>query len=113
MHEYSVVQALMEQVATVARSRGAVAVSRVRLAIGEQSGIETGLLESAFDLVRDGTLCAGATLEMRSVPARWSCRTCDREIARGELLACPECGAPARLVAGGDMILEQLELEVA
>jgi len=113
VHEYSVVQALMEQVEAVARQRGAASVARVRLAIGEQAGIESALLESAFDLVRTGTLCANATLELRSVPARWSCRGCGRAIARGALLACPDCGSPATLVGGGEMIVEPLELEVA
>jgi len=113
VHEYSVVQALMEQVEAAVRSHGAVSVARVRLAIGEQAGIETGLLASAFDLVRGGTVCANATLELREVPARWSCRGCGRGIERGALLACPDCGSPATLVDGGEMILERLELEVA
>ena len=43
MHEYSIVQALLDRVAAEARSHGAVAVHRIRVQIGEASGVESDL----------------------------------------------------------------------
>ena len=112
MHEYSLVQSLMERIQHEAGARRAVAVHRVRLKIGELSGVEAGLLESAFDIAREGTICARASLEIIRVPARWECSGCHAPIAAGAVLQCRACGAPARLASGDDILLDQLELEV-
>lgn len=113
MHEYSIVQALLDRVDAEARARSAVSVARVRLAIGRLAGVESELLKSAFEMARTGTFCADAELEVRDVEPCWSCRECDVELAAGQVLRCPSCGAPARLAAGDEIVLESLELEVA
>ncbi len=113
MHEYSIVRALLDRIEQAASAHGAESVVRVHLAIGELAGIETPLLLSAFELVRTGTCCAEAELEVRSVASRWVCRSCAAEIPAGQLLRCPACGTPARLAAGDEIVLERLEMEVA
>ena len=40
MHEYSLVLALLDQVAQQARSHGAIAVDKVYLRVGDESGVE-------------------------------------------------------------------------
>lgn len=112
MHEYSLVLSLMERIQQEAAARRAVAVHRVRLKIGELSGVEADLLGSAFEIVREGTICATAALDIERVPARWRCSQCDAPIGAGEVLRCGACGAPARLASGDDILLDQLELEV-
>jgi hydrogenase nickel incorporation protein HypA/HybF len=114
MHEYSIVRALMDQVEGQARAHGAVAVHRVRVKIGELSGVEGELLSSAYELVRAGSrVCAAAELEIVPVPASWQCGLCGTEVERGGRLSCSACGAPARLVAGEEILLERIEMEVA
>jgi hydrogenase nickel incorporation protein HypA/HybF len=112
MHEYSLVQSMMERIAQEAAARRAVAVHRVRITIGELSGVEPDLLASAFEIVREGTLCAGAALEILRVTARWECAQCRAPIAAGQVLQCGACGSPARLAQGDEIVLDQLELEV-
>ena len=112
MHEYSIVSQLLEQVDAQARQREATAIHRIRVRIGELSGVEADLLRTAYETFREHTLCAGAELEISAVPARWVCRECGREIARGEVLSCPECSVPARLAGGDEILLEQIEMEV-
>lgn len=113
MHEYSIVASLLERVDAEARARNATAVGRVAVKIGELSGVEIDLLRTAFETFRERTLCAGAELTIEAVAARWACRGCGREIARGALLACPACGRPARLVGGDEILLQSIEMEVA
>ena len=111
MHEYSLVRAMADRVEEEARSRRAIAVHRLKVAIGNVSGVEPRLFETAFTLCRQGVL-AEADLEIRQVEATWSCPGCDRDIAPGGALRCEPCGQPARLVSGDELILEQIEMEV-
>jgi len=82
MHEYSIVQAMFEQIDRVALTHGAQAVRRIRVQIGEYAGVDPALFRSAYEVYRIGTPCADAVLQIDQVPA------------------------------GDDLILEQVELEV-
>ena len=113
MHEYSIVQALLDRVQAEAAAHRASAVSAVRVKIGELSGVEVDLLLSAYDTFRQRSICSGADLEVVPVAARWVCRGCERPVATGGILRCADCGAPARLAAGDEIVLDRVELEVA
>lgn len=113
MHEYSIVQALVDTVEREAHARRATAIHRLSVRIGSLAGVEAGLLASAYEICRTGTLCEGAELEIESVPARWTCPECGQERAPGEVLHCPVCRIPARLVSGDEIILDRIEMEVA
>ena len=112
MHEYSIVQALLERVNAEARARGATAEHRLSVRIGELSGVEGELLTTAYDTFRQRTICEGAELELQIVPARWACPACGGAIARGAVLTCPSCALPARLVLGDEFLLDRIEMEV-
>lgn len=113
MHEYALVQALFGQIDGEAARRGATAVHRVRVRVGELAGVEHDLFRTAFETFRQGTLCAGADLDLEVVPASWTCPRCRRPLERGGILRCPDCGGPARLSDGADaLFLETLEMEV-
>ena len=112
MHEYSIVQALMARIEEQAGAHGALAVRRVAVRIGELSGVEPDLLASAFELVRECTICGTATLDIRRVAAKWVCRRCGAEIPAGGRLQCAACGGAAKLAQGDEIVLDQLELEV-
>jgi hydrogenase nickel incorporation protein HypA/HybF len=112
MHEYSIVQALMERIETEAAARGSIAVERVVVRIGELSGVDVGLLHTAYMTFRERTLCERAPLEIAEVAAEWSCRSCGEPIARGAVLKCAACAGPARLRQGDEILLERIEMEV-
>jgi hydrogenase nickel incorporation protein HypA/HybF len=113
MHEYGIVQALLERVAGEAKDRGAVAVHRVEVRLGELAGVEPELLATAFEFYRQATVCAAAELLIRAVPARWECPSCAAEIDRSGFKRCARCGRPARLAAGDEIVLDRIEMEVA
>jgi hydrogenase nickel incorporation protein HypA/HybF len=113
MHEYSLVEALVDRVAEEARRRGAVAVHAVTVRVGELSGVDAELFRTAYETFRAGTVCARAALTVRAVAATWSCPRCLRPILRGEVLRCPDCRDAARLDEGGDALtLDRIEMEV-
>jgi hydrogenase nickel insertion protein HypA len=112
MHEYSVVQALVERVDAEVRARRASAVHRLSIRIGELSGVDAELLTTAYQTFRERTICEGAELDVRMVPARWECPQCGRAVCPGDVLTCPACALPARLAEGDEIMLDRIEMEV-
>jgi hydrogenase nickel incorporation protein HypA/HybF len=112
MHEYSIIQSLVDSVTAAVGSRNG-AIHRVDVAIGELAGVDCTLLTTAFEVFRAGTLCENAALAIDRIPARWECPECHAEIARGAFLRCVLCNEPARLASGDEIILQRIELEVA
>jgi hydrogenase nickel incorporation protein HypA/HybF len=113
MHEYSLVDALVERVEAEARQRGAVAIRRVVVSLGELAGVEPELFRSAFEFFRPRAAWERATLELTAYPARWSCPSCGSEFSRGQVLRCGACQRPARMdERSGALLLESIELEV-
>lgn len=112
MHEYSLVLALLDEVTAQAAAHPGASVRRVEVQLGEQAGVVPELLVTAFEVAREQTVAASAELVLARVPACWRCPRCAREIPAGERLACSSCGEPAKLVAGDELTLMRLELEV-
>ena len=113
MHEYSIVQALLDRVRAETQSRGpACRVVRLHVRIGDASGVDPGLLATAYDTFRARSLCADAPMEIRRVAVEWNCPRCGAPIAKGASLRCPTCATPARLARGDEIILDRIEMEV-
>ncbi len=113
MHEYSIVQAMFDQIEAHARERHALAVTRVAVKIGAAAGVDVPLLKTAYETFRVRTICEKAPLDVEEVPERWSCPAGHGDIPAGHRLTCDVCGRPARLASGDEIVLERLELEVA
>lgn len=105
MHEYSIVQSLVDSVAAAVPENAI--VHRIHIEIGDLAGVDCGLLATAYEVFRDGTLCERATLSIERTAARWACPRCGGE---GRLRC---CDTPARLAAGDEIVLQRIELEVA
>lgn len=113
MHEYALIQSLVERVETEARARDASAVHRLTVRIGELSGVDVELFRTAFLTFRDRTICERAELVVETVAVQWACERCGRPIEAGRPLQCAVCRRPARLVGGDEIILDRIEMEVA
>jgi hydrogenase nickel incorporation protein HypA/HybF len=111
MHEYSLVRAMVDRVEQEARARSATSISRLAVRIGAMSGVEPELFASAFTLCREGMLAA-TELDIRRSEAVWACPQCAASIPTGGVLRCAACQAPAKLVTGDEILLEQIEMEV-
>ncbi|MFZ5445896.1 MAG: hydrogenase maturation nickel metallochaperone HypA [Myxococcota bacterium] len=112
MHEYSIVQSLIDRVEVEARRNHASSVAGLTVRIGEISGVDARLLKTAFDTFREKTICAGAELTIEDVPAVWKCPACGEPPKAGGPLRCFTCNQPAKLVSGDEILLAHLELEV-
>jgi hydrogenase nickel incorporation protein HypA/HybF len=112
VHEYSIVQALVERVEAEAAAHRATSVTAVFVRIGELSGVDVELLTTAFRTVAERTICERSALAVATVPVRWACRACGRTVETGGPLRCDACGAAAALLEGDEIMLERIEMDV-
>jgi hydrogenase nickel incorporation protein HypA/HybF len=113
VHEYSLIQSLVERVEVEVAARSASAVHRLRVRIGEHAGVDVELFKTAYLTFRERTICEHAALDVVMVPVEWACADCGRRVEPGQALRCPDCLSPAQLIAGDEIILERIEMEVA
>jgi hydrogenase nickel incorporation protein HypA/HybF len=111
MHEYSIIQSLVDSVEKAVEPDSI--IHRIEVRIGELSGVDCGLLATAFEVFREGTVCERTTMTIERVPAVWQCPKCTAVIERGGVLRCTTCNEPARLACGDEIILQRIEMEVA
>ena len=112
MHEVSLVHALFDQADRAIAPHPSRAVRQVRVRIGELAGVDPELFSTAFDGCRSDRGYAAAALEIALEGAAWRCASCGEAVTRGAPLRCAACDGEVRLSAGGDLILDRLELEV-
>ncbi len=113
MHEYSIVQSLVDSVESVAAQHPGAAVHHLYVQIGELAGVDCDLLQTAYETFRFGTICAGAPITIERIAARWECSRCGASFTPGAVLRCASCSEPARLAAGDEILLRRIEMEVA
>ena len=113
MHEYSIVQALLEQCESHASANDATSITKVVVKIGQFSGVEPHLLEVAFNTFKESTVCAAAEFVLNVQPLLITCRGCGVQSTLNKAhYCCPECGSTDVRVDDGDgMYLMSLEME--
>ncbi|MCF6341161.1 MAG: hydrogenase maturation nickel metallochaperone HypA [Sulfurimonas sp.] len=113
MHEYSVVQALLEQIESVAEQNHASKVTKIIVKIGVMSGVEAHLLEVAFNTFKEKTICDGAEFIMNIQPIKIQCNDCGVESELEKIhYCCPKCeSVDIKIIDGEDMFLMSLEME--
>lgn len=113
MHEVSLVQALFDQADRAIAPHPPATVCLLKVRIGELAGVDPELFRIAFDGCREERGYAAAALEVVWESAAWRCRACDAPIPAQGPLRCAACDSEARLAAGGDLLLDRVELEVS
>ncbi|WP_405860836.1 hydrogenase maturation nickel metallochaperone HypA [Streptomyces sp. NBC_00090] len=111
MHEMSVAMAVVDQVETAARSRGATGVTSIRLDVGELAGVVADSLAFCFELACAGTVLEGAELITRTVPGTARCEPCAEvwNVGMPPRLLCPGCGGAAvELVSGRELHIREV-----
>jgi hydrogenase nickel incorporation protein HypA/HybF len=110
MHEWSVCEALLGEVARIAALRGSVV--KVTVQIGVLAGVNPGHLASAFGVMRRATCAADAALVVESVGAVVRCLSCAAETrVLANCLICAECGSlHTQVIAGEEMNLIRVEM---
>lgn len=113
MHEYSIVQALLNQCEEIAEKNDAKKVVKVITKIGVMSGVEPHLLEVAFNTFKEGTICDSAEFIINKQKLKLECKECGNIFEVDEVrYFCVECESlRVKVVDGEDMYLMSLEME--
>lgn len=113
MHEYSIVQALLNQCEEIASANNATLISSIEIKIGVMSGVESHLLKTAFDTFKEGTICDKATLVIQEQPLKIVCNVCRHEMElNSPLYKCTKCESlDVKVIDGEDMYLMRVEME--
>ncbi|WP_324170834.1 hydrogenase maturation nickel metallochaperone HypA [Sulfurimonas sp.] len=112
MHEYSIVQSLLDSCEDNARENNSTKVLKVVVKIGVMSGVEPSLLQTAFDTFKEKTICEEAEFVINMQDIVIQCNNCQKESTIGKMdYCCPVCkGVDIKIIDGEDMYLMQLEL---
>ncbi|SFZ97904.1 [NiFe] hydrogenase nickel incorporation protein HypA [hydrothermal vent metagenome] len=113
MHEYSIVQALINQCDEISKQNDEKKVTKVVIKIGVMSGVEIHLLETAFHTFKESTCCDRAELQINHQKIKLHCNTCNQEYEIDDTeYQCTNCSSSdVRIIDGEDMYLMSLELE--
>jgi len=112
MHEYSIVQSLLDSCEDNARENNSTKVLKVVVKIGVMSGVEPSLLQTAFDTFKEKTICEEAEFVINMQDVVIKCNNCQKESTISKLdYCCPSCeSVDIKIIDGEDMYLMQLEL---
>jgi len=112
MHEYSVVQALLEQIENIAQENDSDEVTKIIVKIGVMSGIEAHLLEIAFNTFKEKTVCDSAEFIINIQPVIIHCRECNEKSELEKIhYCCLNCSSTnVEIIDGEDMFLMSLEM---
>ncbi len=113
MHELSIAQSLVEISNTAAQEAGATKVEAVYLQLGALAGVVKDALLFSFEIAAEGTLLAGARLEIEDIPVSIFCSHCqaEAELASIQSFRCPRCNMPSgHIVRGRELDIVGLEI---
>lgn len=112
MHEVSLIESVVALVEDERRKQRFERVRVIRLRLGALGHADPEALRFCFDAVTNGTVAAGARLEIEIVPGEGWCSGCDRKVPLDERFgACPVCGAGVRITAGAELRVAEMEVE--
>jgi hydrogenase nickel incorporation protein HypA/HybF len=115
VHELSLCDDLLSQVVAIAAKNNARSVESITVQIGALSGVEPLLLDSAFSMIKVGTVAEQAELILQTSPVIVICQICgaQSEVAANRLL-CNACQShETSLISGDELILASVALNCA
>ena len=113
MHEMAIAQSVLDIAFGEMEKRAAIRLRKIKISIGEFSGVVKEALEFAFDVLKPGTLASEAEVEIEVVPMMGECTSCGPVACRlNDLnLICPACGATIRISGGREMRVDYLDID--
>lgn len=108
MHEMALTQSVVEAVCEHAAGRR---VLTVRLEVGALCAVVPDAMSFCFDLATEGTVAAGARLDIDTRPGMARCRSCGAEFELPDLiLLCPCGSADVEVTGGRDLRILSMEV---
>lgn len=114
MHEFGLVDSIVNMASESAKQAGAVRVTQIDLVVGELTQVVQEAMDFAFEALAAGTICEGAKLNIQYVRAHGKCSDCGAEFDYDIMhTRCPECDSPyTTCVDGRQMYVDKIEVDM-
>jgi hydrogenase nickel incorporation protein HypA/HybF len=113
MHELSIAQNILEIVQQSVPKGQETAVRKIRIRIGQLSGVVPDSLDFCFGVMVNDTPMNRASLDIERVPTVSRCRDCAQGFQiEGMAFECPACrSSNLELISGRELEVAEIELE--
>ena len=116
MHEYSIVEGVIDSVIPAAEKAGADRIVCVRLRVGDMTEVVQESLDFMWGICCEqrGPMVEGCRLEVEYVYPRSACLKCGHEFEHDRFhLKCPECGsASTMLLSGRELEIASMDVDI-
>lgn len=113
MHDYHKAADFLEEATKKAKEAGKNKVTKIRIAVGEDSGYSGESISLYFEQLAAGTVCEGAEMAVDPVRTKLRCPQCGELFERKPFhFECPKCGTqgePSEI--GREVKIESIEME--
>jgi hydrogenase nickel incorporation protein HypA/HybF len=112
MHEVSITQNLIEIINENLPDENS-KLLKVRLEIGELSGVIPESIEFSYDILIKNTRLENSVIEIERIPVRVQCENCKNEFNVENLMfICPECNSgDVKILKGNELQIKDLIIE--
>ena len=102
MHELSLAMEVVEMSQREADKNGVSIIHEILIEVGDLSGIEADIFQSALEMVVKDTLLENSIVRIIRTPGKGKCSSCNVEFEmKNRLDLCPDCGSIASEVNSG------------
>lgn len=116
MHEYSIVEGVLDSVIPAAEKAGADRIVCVHLRVGDMTEVVQESLDFMWGICCEqrGPMVEGCRLEVEYVYPRSACLKCGHEFEHDRFhLKCPECGsASTMLLSGRELEIASMDVDI-
>jgi len=113
MHELGITQQIVNIAIKHGEKNNAEKITDLYLIIGELSSVIDDSVQFYWDMIAENTICEGAKLHFKRVPAIFKCQDCSIEyqLQEGELSPCPACkSSQMEIIQGNEFHLESINI---
>ena len=112
MHETAVAESILRTIVQYAEEQNARPV-RARISCGQFNALNDEVMQFAFEVAAEGTVCEGMTLDIRHVPLQATCSSCGHTFEFDVYHPkCPPCGSMEfAFQPDAPLLLEEMEFE--
>ena len=112
MHEMAIAQSVFDIAFGEADKHDASKINKIKLSIGEFSGVVKDALDFAFEVLKKDTPAADAEIEIEVVKLKAVCKNCGETVCRLSDLKFTgsNCGRQLTITAGREMKVDYIDI---
>ena len=112
MHEVGIAQNILEVIQKEAEENNSNEIKKVKLLLGEFTGVVREALEFAFDILKKDTLAKDAELEIETKKLKTYCSVCKKNFnhVSEPNFICNQCGNALEIIEGREMEIEYIDI---